>query len=111
MAFLKTVSHVIPFWDVDVTFYCRCHIRSFTAHLVFQAETSAARDVWNMGKFLPFPYNESQLSDKLQTEHRNAEGRTYWFNTSTKESVWEKPEGTSVVYLPPIFTESLILDL
>ncbi|KAH8110818.1 hypothetical protein DFH11DRAFT_1730027 [Phellopilus nigrolimitatus] len=28
----------------------------------------------------------------IWTEHRNAEGRTYWFNTSTKESVWEKPE-------------------
>ncbi|KZV61624.1 hypothetical protein PENSPDRAFT_759298, partial [Peniophora sp. CONT] len=26
------------------------------------------------------------------TEHRNAEGRTYWFNTGTKESVWEKPD-------------------
>jgi hypothetical protein len=29
----------------------------------------------------------------LQTEHRNPEGRTYWFNTATKESVWEKPDG------------------
>jgi len=29
----------------------------------------------------------------VQTEHRNAEGRTYWFNTNTKESVWEKPDG------------------
>ncbi len=28
-----------------------------------------------------------------QTEHRNAEGRTYWFNTTNKESVWEKPDG------------------
>ncbi|KAK7056267.1 U1 snRNP protein [Paramarasmius palmivorus] len=26
------------------------------------------------------------------TEHRNPEGRTYWFNTATKESVWEKPD-------------------
>ncbi|KLO11520.1 hypothetical protein SCHPADRAFT_905943 [Schizopora paradoxa] len=26
------------------------------------------------------------------TEHRNAEGRTYWFNTTNKESVWEKPD-------------------
>ncbi|KAL0067206.1 U1 snRNP protein [Marasmius tenuissimus] len=26
------------------------------------------------------------------TEHRNPEGRTYWFNTVTKESVWEKPD-------------------
>ncbi|KAJ7619887.1 hypothetical protein B0H17DRAFT_1113867 [Mycena rosella] len=26
------------------------------------------------------------------TEHRNPEGRTYWFNTGTKESVWEKPD-------------------
>ena len=30
-----------------------------------------------------------------QTEHRNAEGRTYWYNTSNKESVWEKPDGES----------------
>lgn len=29
----------------------------------------------------------------LQTEHRNAEGRTYWYNTTNKESVWEKPDG------------------
>ncbi|KAF8661346.1 hypothetical protein AX16_001441 [Volvariella volvacea WC 439] len=28
----------------------------------------------------------------MWTEHRNPEGRTYWFNTSTKESVWEKPD-------------------
>ncbi|TFK51650.1 hypothetical protein OE88DRAFT_1698706 [Heliocybe sulcata] len=26
------------------------------------------------------------------TEHRNPEGRTYWFNALTKESVWEKPD-------------------
>ncbi|TFY77162.1 hypothetical protein EWM64_g6845, partial [Hericium alpestre] len=26
------------------------------------------------------------------TEHRNPEGRTYWFNTGTRESVWEKPD-------------------
>ncbi|KAF9269050.1 hypothetical protein L218DRAFT_416844 [Marasmius fiardii PR-910] len=26
------------------------------------------------------------------TEHRNPEGRTYWFNTHTRESVWEKPD-------------------
>ncbi|KAI1796601.1 hypothetical protein LXA43DRAFT_969682 [Ganoderma leucocontextum] len=26
------------------------------------------------------------------TEHRNPEGRTYWFNTNTRESVWEKPD-------------------
>lgn len=28
-----------------------------------------------------------------QTEHRNPEGRTYWFNTQSRESVWEKPDG------------------
>ncbi|KAL5536709.1 PRP40 [Sanghuangporus sanghuang] len=28
----------------------------------------------------------------IWTEHRNAQGHTYWFNTATKESVWEKPE-------------------
>ncbi|KAF8207601.1 hypothetical protein K438DRAFT_2078167 [Mycena galopus ATCC 62051] len=28
----------------------------------------------------------------IWTEHRNPEGRTYWFNTGTKESVWEKPD-------------------
>ncbi|KAH9935065.1 hypothetical protein B0H21DRAFT_76038 [Amylocystis lapponica] len=26
------------------------------------------------------------------TEHRNPEGRTYWFNTGSRESVWEKPD-------------------
>ena len=39
-------------------------------------------------------YVRSQdLTDVLQTEHRNPEGRTYWFNTGTRESVWEKPDG------------------
>ncbi|KAF9054471.1 hypothetical protein BJ165DRAFT_1439062 [Panaeolus papilionaceus] len=28
----------------------------------------------------------------IWTEHRNTEGRTYWFNTGTKQSVWEKPD-------------------
>ncbi|KAF7770901.1 hypothetical protein Agabi119p4_6875 [Agaricus bisporus var. burnettii] len=28
----------------------------------------------------------------IWTEHRNPEGRTYWFNTGTKQSVWEKPD-------------------
>ncbi|KAH7927890.1 hypothetical protein BV22DRAFT_1031361 [Leucogyrophana mollusca] len=28
----------------------------------------------------------------MWTEHRNPEGRTYWFNTGTRESVWEKPD-------------------
>ncbi|KAJ7352624.1 hypothetical protein DFH08DRAFT_859441 [Mycena albidolilacea] len=28
----------------------------------------------------------------IWTEHRNPEGRTYWFNATTKESVWEKPD-------------------
>ncbi|KAG6869219.1 hypothetical protein C0993_009082 [Termitomyces sp. T159_Od127] len=28
----------------------------------------------------------------LWTEHRNPEGRTYWYNTGTKASVWEKPD-------------------
>ncbi|RXW23051.1 hypothetical protein EST38_g2826 [Candolleomyces aberdarensis] len=28
----------------------------------------------------------------IWTEHRNPEGRTYWFNTGTKNSVWEKPD-------------------
>ncbi|KAK7033008.1 Pre-mRNA-processing protein prp40 [Favolaschia claudopus] len=28
----------------------------------------------------------------IWTEHRNPEGRTYWFNTNSKESVWEKPD-------------------
>ncbi|KAI0331462.1 hypothetical protein GY45DRAFT_1404762 [Cubamyces sp. BRFM 1775] len=28
----------------------------------------------------------------LWTEHRNPEGRTYWFNTQTRVSVWEKPD-------------------
>ncbi|KAF8889322.1 hypothetical protein BD779DRAFT_1520931 [Infundibulicybe gibba] len=33
----------------------------------------------------------------IWTEHRNPEGRTYWFNTGTRESVWEKPDGSSVL--------------
>ncbi|KAJ7052574.1 hypothetical protein C8F01DRAFT_1170468 [Mycena amicta] len=28
----------------------------------------------------------------IWTEHRNPEGRTYWFNPTTNESVWEKPD-------------------
>jgi hypothetical protein len=28
-----------------------------------------------------------------QQEHKNAAGRPYWFNPSSKESVWEKPDG------------------
>ncbi|KZV94551.1 hypothetical protein EXIGLDRAFT_736585 [Exidia glandulosa HHB12029] len=32
------------------------------------------------------------VSQVVWTEHRNAEGRTYWFNANTKESVWEKPD-------------------
>ncbi|KAF9006017.1 hypothetical protein BDQ17DRAFT_1352580 [Cyathus striatus] len=28
----------------------------------------------------------------IWTEHRNPEGRTYWFNTGTRQSVWEKPD-------------------
>lgn len=28
----------------------------------------------------------------IWTEHRNPEGRTYWFNTGTQQSVWEKPD-------------------
>ncbi|KZT56902.1 hypothetical protein CALCODRAFT_496911 [Calocera cornea HHB12733] len=28
----------------------------------------------------------------LWTEHRNPEGRTYWYNNESKQSVWEKPD-------------------
>ncbi|KAJ7178563.1 hypothetical protein C8R43DRAFT_913533 [Mycena crocata] len=34
----------------------------------------------------------AQATLAIWTEHRNPEGRTYWFNTGTKESVWEKPD-------------------
>ncbi|KAG6902600.1 hypothetical protein C0995_014607 [Termitomyces sp. Mi166 len=34
----------------------------------------------------------SQSGTGMWTEHRNPEGRTYWYNTGTKASVWEKPE-------------------
>ncbi|KAG6890015.1 hypothetical protein C0992_003360 [Termitomyces sp. T32_za158] len=34
----------------------------------------------------------SQPASGLWTEHRNPEGRTYWYNTGTKASVWEKPD-------------------
>ncbi|KAG6821479.1 hypothetical protein H0H93_010203 [Arthromyces matolae] len=30
----------------------------------------------------------------IWTEHRNPEGRTYWYNSGTKASVWEKPDVT-----------------
>ena len=36
----------------------------------------------------------SSTAMNVWTEHRNPEGRTYWFNTGTRESVWEKPDGT-----------------
>ncbi|THU86260.1 hypothetical protein K435DRAFT_968163 [Dendrothele bispora CBS 962.96] len=32
------------------------------------------------------------MNVSVWTEHRNPEGRTYWFNTGTRESVWEKPD-------------------
>ncbi|KAF7316925.1 hypothetical protein HMN09_00426700 [Mycena chlorophos] len=39
------------------------------------------------------------------TEHRNPEGRTYWFNPSTNESVWEKPDGAlSSLHASPALT-------
>ncbi|EJU03810.1 hypothetical protein DACRYDRAFT_105962 [Dacryopinax primogenitus] len=28
----------------------------------------------------------------LWTEHRNSEGRTYWYNNDSRQSVWEKPD-------------------
>ncbi|KAH7913872.1 hypothetical protein BJ138DRAFT_1133828 [Hygrophoropsis aurantiaca] len=34
----------------------------------------------------------------MWTEHRNPEGRTYWFNTGTRESVWEKPDGKKTCF-------------
>ncbi|KAF9466036.1 hypothetical protein BDZ94DRAFT_1251953 [Collybia nuda] len=34
----------------------------------------------------------AQAVMNIWTEHRNPEGRTYWFNTGTRESVWEKPD-------------------
>ncbi|TFK39920.1 hypothetical protein BDQ12DRAFT_628985 [Crucibulum laeve] len=34
----------------------------------------------------------AQAVMNIWTEHRNPEGRTYWFNTGTKQSVWEKPD-------------------
>ena len=37
------------------------------------------------------------IEDAPQTEHRNPEGRTYWYNTGTKASVWEKPDGERIL--------------
>ncbi|KAG6833234.1 hypothetical protein H0H87_009855 [Tephrocybe sp. NHM501043] len=34
----------------------------------------------------------AQSAMNIWTEHRNPEGRTYWYNTGTKASVWEKPD-------------------
>jgi pre-mRNA-processing factor 40 len=32
------------------------------------------------------------MPDSLWSEYKNAEGRTYWSNSKTKQSVWEKPD-------------------
>ncbi|EEB90287.1 hypothetical protein MPER_11522, partial [Moniliophthora perniciosa FA553] len=44
--------------------------------------------------FRAIPYHQVHSTpDSMNwTEHRNPEGRTYWFNTVTRESVWEKPD-------------------
>lgn len=34
----------------------------------------------------------STMPDKLWSEYKNADGRTYWSNSKTKQSVWEKPD-------------------
>jgi pre-mRNA-processing factor 40 len=34
----------------------------------------------------------SATSAAAWTEHKNTEGRTYWSNSVTRQSVWEKPE-------------------
>ena len=47
----------------------------------------------------------------LQTEHRNPEGRTYWFNTNTRESVWEKPDGECRLASKLVTEVDLIADL
>lgn len=47
----------------------------------------------------------------LQTEHRNPEGRTYWFNTGTRESVWEKPDGEYILLLQCGHSLMLLPDL
>ncbi|KAJ7446723.1 hypothetical protein FB451DRAFT_1188580 [Mycena latifolia] len=41
----------------------------------------------------------------IWTEHRNPEGRTYWFNTGTKESVWEKPDDLKTPFERLILTQ------
>ena len=46
-----------------------------------------------------------------QTEHRNPEGRTYWFNTGTKQSVWEKPDGNVLRRFIQSYTYNSLLDL
>ncbi|KAJ7218318.1 hypothetical protein C8J57DRAFT_1732256 [Mycena rebaudengoi] len=37
-------------------------------------------------------HGEPAQAISIWTEHRNPEGRAYWFNTGTKVSVWEKPD-------------------
>lgn len=32
------------------------------------------------------------MPDTLWSEYKNSEGRTYWSNSKTKQSVWEKPD-------------------
>ncbi|KAJ7637625.1 pre-mRNA-processing protein prp40 [Mycena polygramma] len=45
-----------------------------------------------MATAAPTPAAPTPAALTIWTEHRNPEGRTYWFNTGTKESVWEKPD-------------------
>ncbi|KAJ3521014.1 hypothetical protein NMY22_g12494 [Coprinellus aureogranulatus] len=42
--------------------------------------------------FNPSSIMSAPAQGGIWTEHRNPEGRTYWFNTGTKQSVWEKPD-------------------
>jgi len=38
------------------------------------------------------PTTVSAQAKNLWTEHKAPDGRNYYFNTATKQSVWEKPE-------------------
>lgn len=36
--------------------------------------------------------NDAAKSKSIWTEHKSPDGRTYYYNTLTKQSLWEKPD-------------------
>lgn len=40
----------------------------------------------------PLPIDNNVAPPTLWTEHKAPDGRTYYYNSQTKESSWEKPD-------------------